>query len=230
MTALVAMLVGVLALWFLLFRPKREGCKKSKWDGRPLVILALLAIPAATKAADRIPPQAEQYRRILHAEVLRAYGLAGPQDATAIAAGTIHQESAWNPRAASAYAQGLTQFVPSTFADMVKADPSIAALGDIWNPHAAIRAMTQYHVRLWRSNTQGRTDEDRWSFTLSDYNGGKGNTNKDRALCRLTAGCDPSRWFGHVELHSGRAPQFFSENRRYVSNIWLRFRPLYARF
>lgn len=33
------------------------------------------------------------------------------------------------------------------------------------------------------------------------YNGGIGGVRNERRACGLTAGCDPGRWFGHVERH-----------------------------
>lgn len=191
------------------------------------VVLALLL--SVVPAFGQIPRAAHDYKLTLHNEYRKAFGLNTPADAFTIGAGTIHQESAWNPRAASAYAQGLAQFTPATWGDALLWDPSIGALGDIWNPKAAIRAMAVYHSRLYRSYAAvGRTEEDRWGFSLSGYNGGGGNTNKDRRLCLMQLHCDAARWFGHVELYSGRAPQFKIENRQYVFKIWQRWRPLYA--
>ena len=105
---------------------------------------------------------------------------------------------------------------------MTRLDRSIAELGDVWNPHAAIRAMAFYHRQLWTAIRSDR-EEDRWCGVLSSYNGGRGWYNRDRKLAGT------SRWFGGIELHNaGRAPQFFRENRDYVSKIFLRWRPLYA--
>jgi hypothetical protein len=64
---------------------------------------------------------------------------------------------------------------------------------------------------------------DRLGFSLSGYNGGDGAAMQDRVLCRNTEGCDPNRWFDHVEKHSmkSRVPQkgygksFFEINREY---------------
>lgn len=177
---------------------------------------------------DRIPSRAWTYQQILHAEVERTWGLRIPPDVVAISAGTIHQESAWNPLAHSAYASGLTQFTDSTWADMLVRDPSLAGLGNVWNPHAAIRAMVVYHHALW--SLFPTIKEDRWAFVLSSYNGGYGNVIKDQKLCALIVQCLPNVWWNNVELHSKRLPQFFKENRGYPRNILKRWVPLYLQF
>ena len=41
--------------------------------------------------------------------------------------------------------------------------------------------------------------------SLSAYNGGMGGVYADRRLCANTEGCDPSKWFGNVELVSTKA-------------------------
>ena len=37
------------------------------------------------------------------------------------------------------------------------------------------------------------------------YNGGWGGLQQDRKLCALTTGCDPAKWFDHVEHTSGKS-------------------------
>lgn len=40
-----------------------------------------------------------------------------------------------------------------------------------------------------------------YAFADAAYNGGIGGLNKERRACVTIAGCDPSRWFGHVEKY-----------------------------
>lgn len=41
---------------------------------------------------------------------------------------------------------------------------------------------------------------DALAFADASYNGGVGGLNRERTACKMKAGCDPSKWFGHVEL------------------------------
>lgn len=37
------------------------------------------------------------------------------------------------------------------------------------------------------------------AFADAGYNGGNGGVTKERRACKLSPGCDPGKWFGHVE-------------------------------
>jgi len=192
-------------------------------------LLCLVFFTGSAFAEDRIPSRAWAYRKILHAEIERTWGLHMPDQVVGVSAGTIHQESAWNPLAQSAYAKGLTQFTDSTFSDIVRRDPSIGQLGDVFNPHAAIRAMTTYHHSLW-SLFPNSDENNRWAFVLSAYNGGPGFVMKDQKTCAMQPSCSPLVWWGNVELYSTRAAWAFKENRGYPRNILKRWVPLYSQF
>jgi hypothetical protein len=200
-----------------------------------VVIVLFLIVASATAAdlrGDQIPSRAYQYRKILRAEILHQWGLHLPADAIAIGAGTIHQESAWRPTAQSPYAKGLTQFTDATWKDMIQIEPSIADLGDVWSPQAAIRALAVYHRRLWSSFPTVADEDARWAFVLSGYNGGLGWVRKDQTLTKSQGG-NPQLWWATqngIESHSQRAPWATKENRGYVRNILNRWRLLYARF
>jgi membrane-bound lytic murein transglycosylase MltF len=200
-----------------------------------VIILALL-LPDPAGAADTIPAKARQYRLDVRNEYRRVFGMDTPADAFAIGASTIHQESSWNPRAQSAYANGLTQFTPGTWTDVNRWDPTIASLGDVWSPRAAIRAMAVYHKRLWSFHERSLSSRDRWNFVTSSYNGGLGWTQRDIAICYALpaegkpGGCNSQKWFGNVELRSARSYEAFRENRTYVANIWNRWRVLFIDF
>jgi membrane-bound lytic murein transglycosylase MltF len=185
----------------------------------------------ASPVYGQIPAKSLQYRKFIHAEIGRVWGLQRPENIAAISAGTIHQESGWNPAAQSPYAKGLTQFTDGTWGDMTRLDPSISALGDVWSPYAAIRAMVVYHNNLWKQFKEEPTgNNNRWAFVLSSYNGGLGNVRKDQRLCKTKPTCDCALWFGHTELYSGRAAWAFKENRGYPRNIIKRWVPLFERY
>ncbi len=81
-------------------------------------------------------------------------------------------------------------------------------------------------------------DFEKMALMLAAYNGGLGGLIKDREVCRNTAGCDPSRWFEHIEKTSYKAKvavagykkSFFDINREYVSNIMLKRRHKYISY
>lgn len=191
------------------------------------VFLMVTIFRAPVMAEDRIPERAYQYRRILRAEVERVWGLHLPEDVFAVSAGTIHQESAWNPLAQSPFAKGLTQFTDGTFADVRRLDATIAA--DVFNPQAAIRAMAVYHKQLYGALSPIPEPKlNRWAFVLSAYNGGLGWVRKDQRLCLRP--CDSNMWFENTERFSSRAAWAMKENRDYPRKILLRWVPLYRRF
>lgn len=191
--------------------------------------LLSLSLAATCIADTSVPARSFKYRKTLHAEINRVWGLSKPSMVVPVSAGTIHQESAWNPLAQSAYAKGLTQFTDATWQDMLRLDPSIGLLGDVFNPTAAMRAMVTYHHALW-GTFKAVDEENRWAFVLSAYNGGPGYVRKDQKLCATMLSCSPLVWWGNVERYSSRARWAFKENRGYPFNILKRWVPLYVQF
>lgn len=72
-------------------------------------------------------------------------------------------------------------------------------------------------------------------FGDAGYNGGVDGVQKERRACKLSAGCDPARWFGHVEAHclKSRQPLYGNRsacdiNREHVRNVLLVRRAKYV--
>ena len=105
-------------------------------------------------------------------------------------------------------------------------------------PDLQIRAMVfmlRGHYNKYKD--QADTTTDLLGFMDSAYNGGSGNLDKDRLLCQRAKGCDPSKWFNHVELYSvksrqalyaGRSP--YDINRHHVKDVLLVKMPIFDKF
>jgi len=107
--------------------------------------------------------------------------------------------------------------------------------GDRFDPKMQLMALVAFDRNLYRRLTFGNTTADKLQFTFAAYNGGMGGLINDRHVCMATKGCDPGRWFGHVELTSlkartavkGYGQSFFEINRGYVRSIWFDRRQRY---
>ena len=126
----------------------------------------------------------------------------------------VWQESAWRQFAESKYARGPTQFSPDTQSDWYpRTTPSCEDVH--WaEPNCAFRAQILYMTVLRRPY---KTSPDAWPLAQAGYNGGPGWIRRERRLCAAIPGCDPRRWWGHVEkyCHPKRAARFCEENRNY---------------
>ncbi len=66
-------------------------------------------------------------------------------------------------------------------------------------PDLQIRGVVLYARDLWQQ-LRGVDDlTQRLAMADAAYNGGIGRVTADRRACALTPGCDPGRWWGHVE-------------------------------
>ena len=72
-------------------------------------------------------------------------------------------------------------------------------------------------------------------FGDAGYNGGVAGVQKERRACKLSPGCDPGQWFGHVAAHclKSRQPLYGSRsacdiNREHVHNVFLVRRAKYV--
>lgn len=176
-------------------------------------------------ALDRIPAQAEQYRRVLVRAAHAEWGLDAP---VATLAAQVHQESRWRADARSpAGALGLSQFMPGTAEWISGLYPAALGANQPLNPGWALRALVTYDRWLYSRN-QATSECHRWGFVLAAYNGGQGWVNRDRRLASAS-GADQLAWFGGVErFNAGRSAAAFKENRDYPRLILLRYERLYS--
>ena len=177
-----------------------------------LILWALFCLYVVRASAATRPPVLVA---AFNEEVARAG--ASPEDIIQYEA-QVWQESAWRQFAESKYAQGPTQFTPGTRNDWYpRTTPSCE--GVHWSdPNCAFRAQIRYMTSIGRSYA---TSPDKWAFAQAAYNGGPGWTKRERRLCAALPGCDPRRWYGHVEqqCHPKRADWACKENRDYPIRI-----------
>lgn len=150
---------------------------------------------------------------------------------------SFRSSKCWNPRAelktSREYGWGLAMItVTPKFNNFLAAREWDVSLSkwqweDRFNAEMQLRALVAYDRNLYRQIRFGATERDKMAFMFSAYNGGLGGLLKDRRMCVAVKGCDPERWFGHIEKHSFRAKtatkgygkSFFEINREYVKNI-----------
>lgn len=138
------------------------------------VMGAFLGSSASESTVSGVPAEYE-------ADVIRAGSICQVVTPSIIAA-QIDQESNWNPKAgSSAGAQGIAQFMPSTWASAGK-DGDGDGKADIWNPHDAIWSQGNYMCNLASqvetSKKSGRLTGDTLQLTLAAYNAGLGSVLK----------------------------------------------------
>ena len=138
------------------------------------VMGAFLGSSASESTVSGVPAEYE-------ADVIRAGSICQVVTPSIIAA-QIDQESNWNPKAgSSAGAQGIAQFMPSTWASAGK-DGDGDGKADIWNPHDAIWSQGNYMCNLASqvetAKKSGRLTGDTLQLTLAAYNAGLGNVMK----------------------------------------------------
>lgn len=97
----------------------------------------------------------------------------------------------------------------------------------LYDPRMQLRGMILMDLRNWRALTNVPDPNERLAMALAGYNGGMGGLSSDRRACAGTPGCDPARWWGHVEHTSlkakaavgGYGKSFFQINREYPRNV-----------
>jgi soluble lytic murein transglycosylase-like protein len=178
---------------------------------------------AATADAQTIPRAALQYKRALIGNARIVWGLDAP---VALIAGQLEQESGWRADAKSAFAGGLAQFTPGTAKDISAKYPELSDNAP-FEPSWALRAVNLYDRDLWKLEPNAANECERFAFTLSAYNGGRGWVVRQKKAAK-SAGYDDRKWFGHVENFRVRAEWAHKENRGYPRAILLKRQQKYA--
>lgn len=218
--------------------------------GRGLVFLGVCIVIAALlglfgrSAQAAVPAQAHQFLPVLSAELDRAWP--GAPD-RAYMGGLIDHESAcpaprscWKPTARLKSSReegaGLGQLTRAwrkdgslrfdKLAEMRQAHPALRELS--WTtiyqrPDLQIRTMV---VMVKADYQRFMSTAAALHFADAAYNGGWGGVQQERRACGLKAGCDPQRWFGHVErvCLKSRAPIYGNRsacdiNRHHVHDV-----------
>ncbi len=186
-----------------------------------IVTSALLGLFGGVARAGEIPAAAEAHRDTLRTE-LGLYWPAHPMPAAVPA--LIEHESCVtlrHPRCWSATSRlktqreegaGLGQLTRTwrpdgslrfdALADMRARHPELRALS--WSnvyaqPDLQLRALVLMGRDNYGALSTIRDPFERLAFADAAYNGGLGGVRTDRRACQVTAGCDPQRWWGHVE-------------------------------
>jgi hypothetical protein len=220
-----------------------------------IVFVGLLLVFAPRAHADPLPAGFYTYGATLRAEQ-RRYWPDHP-DPAALAA-LVEQESCvslkspkcWNPGARlktdREEGAGMGQITRAYRADGSLRFDALADLRDqygqelgglSWDtvyqrPDLQLRAlvlMSRDAARPFRASAA-------WlQFGDAGYNGGVAGVQKERRACKLSAGCDPAQWFGHVEAHclKSRQPLYGNRsacdiNRQHVRGVFIERRPKYV--
>jgi len=209
------------SLWLLLSLGSYWGCKTEAVNNLPTVegqTIDPIHDP-------RIPGLAYQFKRAVRAEVNYHWGLEQPGT---VFYSQIHQESSWKPDAQSKYASGLAQFTPDTAKWISSLYPADLGENKPLDARWAIRACVKYDLWLYVRSLPAYDDDNRWRFTLSGYNGGKGWVDRDRVLATQN-GKRSDKWICNVEHYSNRAAWAIKENRDYVTKILDRWFSMYEK-
>jgi hypothetical protein len=193
-------------------------------------------------AYQHLPALVEEQRRLWPAMPLPSALASTVEQETCI---TLKHRRCWSPRAElktrREYGVGLGQVTVAYHADgserfNVWRDLRIKHRQELagWTWENRYEARYQLRALVLKEKAghaavakHGATVLDGIAFMANAYNAGPGMLAKSRAACARTAGCDPSRWFGHVEKVGGPAKvaikgyskSFFEISRDYVRNV-----------
>jgi hypothetical protein len=97
----------------------------------------------------------------------------------------------------------------------------------LYDPRYQLRGLLLKNRDNWGPLSFAADSREREAMMLVSYNSGLGGLFKDRAMCRNTAGCDASRWYGGIERtctaskvpQSGYGLSFCDIRKRYPMDI-----------
>lgn len=208
---------------------------------------------SARAAADELPPGAVKYLPALQSEAAAHWP---DVPAVSVLAAQVEQETCvslkspkcWNPRTelktGREYGFGLGQLTVTSrfdnFREARKLDGSLSdwQWADRYDAARQLRALVLMDRAPYQRLASLVPDKtERMAMALASYNGGLGGVLQDRRLCAARPGCDPAKWFGHVERTSAKArtaqagygKSFFEINRGYVRSVMYDRRGKYAR-
>lgn len=206
-----------------------------------LLLLLALMWPAAAALAQSPPAAALPYLPVLSEELdhqwpdapqRSAFGAQVEQETCL----SLKHRSCWNPRTElktdREYGFGLGQLTITakfnSWAEVRDMEASLRAWKwqDRFDPRLQLRALV-IKDRFNFDRLSGASPADRLAFALAAYNGGLGGVLSDIKLCKATLGCNPGRWFGHVERTShksrtkwqGYGESAYDINRGYVRAV-----------
>jgi len=208
----------------------------------PAVAIVAPAIGLPGEAAKHLPVLVAEVRQHWPSAPFKSAFAGQVEKETCI---TLKHRKCWSPYAElktnREYGFGLGQLTVTAkfdnFKEAKKLDPSMA--GWAWENRYAAEYQLRTLVLMNRFN-YGKFNFanglDRMAFTLAAYNGGLGGVLSDRRVCMATPGCEPVRWFGHVEHTSKKAKKavagygksFFTINREYPKTILFERRQKYV--
>lgn len=226
---------------------------------RGVVLLALLLFFAGSVRAQPLPAGAQALLPELRHQVAQAWpGMPQPAYFGALieheSCITLRHARCWSPtarlRTAREEGAGLGQLTRAwradgslrfdALADARRLDP--AGLAELsWDtvyrrPDLQLRIVVlSTRATYARLAPMAPSHAERLAMADAAYNGGLRGLLDERRACAAAPGCDPARWFGHVEGHclKSRAPLYAGRsacdiNRHHVADVLLVRMPRYA--
>jgi hypothetical protein len=189
--------------------------------GLCLVLYGTLGLFGKSVSAAELPPNAVIYAPMLKVEQQRLWST---HPLPSLLAGLVEQESClslrhsrcWSPTSklknsreegaglgqiTRAYrADGTERF--DSLSDMRRQYPELSewSWANVYDrPDLQLRAIVLMNRKNYQDLSTIQNVIERLAFADAGYNGGPRGVQNDRRACQITTGCDPQKWFGHVE-------------------------------